>query len=325
MNLPVAAIAVLLATALAHILPGWTRPEIYFAVSVDPAFRASAAGRRILLVYRTIVWASAAAAMALLWITGILVAEFAVLAGFAAAIALAHRQVRPYGSHPNAVVQVDLAAPRETLPGGYLFAAAPLIALALLGLWAWQHWYRLPARIPIHWGFHGADRWIARTTPGVYGFIALHAALTLCFELFAWGILHWSRRISAGAAPAERDRRFRRLSVQMLMLVACFPAVQAWTVLSKGDLAGPWWMFVLLAVLAVYIVLLVRINRTPAGDPTPDDCWKLGMFYVNPGDPSVFVQKRFGIGYTINLGNRWSWTILGALAVLACAGVILRR
>ena len=48
----------------------------------------------------------------------------------------------------------------------------------------------------------------------------------------------------------------------------------------------------------------------PAGDRTPDACWKWGMFYINPNDPALFVEKRFGIGYTVNLGNRWSWIFL---------------
>ncbi|MCX6538771.1 MAG: DUF5808 domain-containing protein [Acidobacteria bacterium] len=29
----------------------------------------------------------------------------------------------------------------------------------------------------------------------------------------------------------------------------------------------------------------------------------LGVFYVNRDDASIFVEKRFGVGYTINLGN----------------------
>ena len=29
----------------------------------------------------------------------------------------------------------------------------------------------------------------------------------------------------------------------------------------------------------------------------------LGVFYVNRNDPSLFVEKRFGLGYTVNFGN----------------------
>jgi uncharacterized membrane protein len=60
-------------------------------------------------------------------------------------------------------------------------------------------------------------------------------------------------------------------------------------------------------LIAVYFSRLIRLTRsipaTAGGDRTPDACWKLGIFYFNPADPSVFVARRFGIGYTFNFGN----------------------
>ncbi|MGL5316378.1 MAG: DUF5808 domain-containing protein, partial [Peptostreptococcaceae bacterium] len=34
-----------------------------------------------------------------------------------------------------------------------------------------------------------------------------------------------------------------------------------------------------------------------------DNNWIFGMFYYNPNDPSFFVQKRFGVGWTVNIGT----------------------
>lgn len=57
-----------------------------------------------------------------------------------------------------------------------------------------------------------------------------------------------------------------------------------------------------------------------------DRHWKLGIFYVHRQDPSLFVERRFGVGYTINLGNPLSWLVLlGILAVpvaLVVVGVL---
>jgi uncharacterized membrane protein len=45
-------------------------------------------------------------------------------------------------------------------------------------------------------------------------------------------------------------------------------------------------------------------GHAPLTDGLADNSrWVLGAFYVNRDDPSVFVEKRFGIGYTINFGN----------------------
>ena len=60
-----------------------------------------------------------------------------------------------------------------------------------------------------------------------------------------------------------------------------------------------------------------------------DKSWKWGTFYVNRDDPKIFVPKRYGIGYTLNFGNRWSWAavalILVAIAVPLSIPVIMIR
>ena len=54
-------------------------------------------------------------------------------------------------------------------------------------------------------------------------------------------------------------------------------------------------------------------------DRLPDDNderWKLGVFYVNPDDASVFLPKRFGIGWTLNFARPAAWaTVLGLVAL----------
>ena len=78
------------------------------------------------------------------------------------------------------------------------------------------------------------------------------------------------------------------------------------------------WVFVgviaLIGLLAYFIHLTAR-NRKPV----PEGAWKGGVFYFNRQDPSLFVPKRFGIGYTINFANRWSWLVVAILVVLILA------
>ncbi len=51
------------------------------------------------------------------------------------------------------------------------------------------------------------------------------------------------------------------------------------------------------------------------GDRTPDECWKWGLIYYNPDDPALMVEKRFGIGWTINFAHRGAWICLALLIV----------
>jgi uncharacterized membrane protein len=55
--------------------------------------------------------------------------------------------------------------------------------------------------------------------------------------------------------------------------------------------------------------------------------WVLGMFYVDRNDPSIVVEKRFGIGYTLNYGNRTAiMMVAGFLALsLGLAAFLLIR
>jgi hypothetical protein len=57
----------------------------------------------------------------------------------------------------------------------------------------------------------------------------------------------------------------------------------------------------------------------PIGDRTADSHWIGGLIYFNPTDPAVFVERRMGIGWTLNFGNLWSWTSLITVAAIVLA------
>jgi uncharacterized membrane protein len=87
---------------------------------------------------------------------------------------------------------------------------------------------------------------------------------------------------------------------------------------------GMMWVFGSVIVLILALTWLVAISR---GDdhPTPDECWKAGIFYSNPDDPALFVRKRSGIGYTLNFGNSWAWPVLALILLLSAAPFFLLR
>jgi uncharacterized membrane protein len=63
------------------------------------------------------------------------------------------------------------------------------------------------------------------------------------------------------------------------------------------------------------------------GDRTEDRLWRLGIFYFNRDDPSVLVEKRFGIGYTLNFARPVAWLILllPVLTLISVTTVIAAR
>lgn len=328
----------LLVAGLLHMVPEFTRPDLFFAVTVPPEFRFSSDGRRILVRYRGIVWGSTLIAIAAVLATGLPLAAVLIPgAGILWAFVSSHKRTLAYAAAPNPVLEVDLGAPREGLPGGAIVALLPVIALGALGAWAATHLDRLPDRIVVHWGLNGADGWVTTTPTTLFGFLAVFAAICLLLVGIAWGLLHGSRRISTSGPAAASERQFRRRMLQMLIvteyLLLCpvgfallLPAAPGMTI----------WGLALAAVILVFAVSLFRAGQggaramvsaggAPVGDRTPDACWKWGMFYVNPADPSILVEKRFGIGYTVNLGNRWAWVALVAVLVPAALGLVFLR
>ena len=65
----------------------------------------------------------------------------------------------------------------------------------------------------------------------------------------------------------------------------------------------------------------------PAGEDGllhDDDCfWKLGVFYVNAHDPSLFVPKRFGVGWTVNFGRPSAWALMVGLVLAVVVFVLI--
>ena len=63
--------------------------------------------------------------------------------------------------------------------------------------------------------------------------------------------------------------------------------------------------------------LLTRMSEADSMPSDDDRYWKLGIFYYNPDDASLFLPERFGIGWTLNWGRRAAWALLiGDIAVV---------
>ncbi len=56
-----------------------------------------------------------------------------------------------------------------------------------------------------------------------------------------------------------------------------------------------------------------------------DDNWKMGMFYFNRNDPSLFVEKRFGIGLTVNFAHYGAWIFIGVILAIVVYSIISSR
>jgi uncharacterized membrane protein len=337
----IAMLAVVLSIALLfHWLPLWRRSSLWFAVTVAPDFRNTPEARRILRQYRIEMWTVSLISGVLLW-AGVrgeatwLFAAGPLLQALGAVIAFARgrNRTKPYARHPDGTRAASLDAATEHLPGGAIGIIVPYAMLAAAAIFLQQNWQRLPSRFPVHWGTDGTpDRWAERNWRGVDGPLLMGFVVIALLHVLGYMIADASPR-GRMAETADWTARFRRANLRMIVamgwtLAALFAVLALNPYLSGGDaLVMPVWLMLapILAVTAGFLWPIIRISQEPGSgsDGTPDECWKLGQIYYNPNDPALMVEKRFGVGYTINLGNRASWLLIALLLLIVLVPLLL--
>lgn len=331
--LPFSLLHLLLIAVSSSFLPAWTRPDLFFAVTVPADFRQRDEGRAIVRRYRLLGWAGTVLlTIGAVWL-GDRAAAFAAAVGggvavWMAAFFAARRETLPHAVAPDPIRTATLAVRRDGVPGGVIGLAAPMVILAARGLECYFRWDEIPARFPIHWGLSGPDRWAERTPAALLASFASIGLFCAVMLFFAWAMVHRSRQIAAPGGQESSERRFRRIGVAGLMVFAWIFAL-ALPPIENMRLVIPFGPGLILVAALGWMVALVlsgqggtrlpsyqsieNAGAAPAGDRTPDGSWKLGMFYVNRGDPALIVEKRFGIGWTLNFGNPMSWLVVAAL------------
>ncbi|MDE3156636.1 MAG: DUF1648 domain-containing protein [Acidobacteriota bacterium] len=331
----------LLVGAFAFLLPDRTRPDLFFAVTVDPGIRGRLEGRTIVARYRRETAIVIALAVVLLagvvragepW--GLAAGLFVELAGLSATYYRAHRRTLPFAAASTTVRESALEPGTAVLPAAWV-QAGPFALLAGLAWYLQAHWNLIPEQFPVHWNLAGQpDRWASRSVSGVYGGLIVSGAVCLLMLGLSWGIARWTRPINVSGPAAVSERRFKRAMLRLLLaaeyVVSGIFAVVSWSSVHSTRAIPVWWLLTApLAFVATTMLVLLRMGQGGSrlagavsgagaivGDRTDDRHWKAGVFYVNGDDPALFVEKRFGGGYTINMAHPGAWLILGAIVAV---------
>ena len=117
------------------------------------------------------------------------------------------------------------------------------------------------------------------------------------------------------------------LAVMNLALAIMFASLQVVTVLHT-DWVAPAIIGSLVLVFAVCLAMVVALARkqsalanTSGEGRDNDEHYKWGMFYYNPEDPAVLVDRRFGVGMDFNYAH-WQGKAFAVFVVLVLLGSI---
>lgn len=343
-------VAVLVNTLLLWALPGLSRPTIFFAVTVSPDFRKRDVARRWQRRYRTIVILAAALCVsAMVWVPpgqfhwglAILGLNTVCLGGWA----WVHHIVRAYGFSSSPARRAGLAPRDGPRPGAWLVAAGPFVMLAAAALLLHVQWEVIPDRFPTRWSLNGTPvRWTTKSFGSVFGALIMGTAVVTGTLWQTWSILARTRHVAVSGPSAAAENRFRHRSVlygigASYLMAGLFAYLATRKVVATDERldVGIWAFLGAIIVLGGgFMIWMVRAGQggqrqvgiekdVPVGDATPDDAWKAGVWYFNPADPSVFVEKRMGLGWTVNFGNRWTWVFLAAVLLGPVTILLLTR
>lgn len=209
-----------------------------------------------------------------------------------------------------------------------------LLYLAVIGatiLAAVLKYPSLPQQIPLHYNFAGeVDRYGGKSI----AIVALMPLMQLFMSLLFGGI-NLGIGMSGQRQNFKRTRVFRRvmsislfaIGFMVMLLFACIQ-LSMLSILNEALTMVMPFIF-LIAVFGIFIYLGVKVgqggSRLRIEDEGPEDRvdndrhWKGGFLYFNKDDPSLFVEKRFGMGYTLNFGNSKSPFVIAALVVFILA------
>lgn len=227
---------------------------------------------------------------------------------------------------------VDLSARSEdSLPPWYIYLFPMIITLGLMGYTIFQY-NLLPDEIPTHWGPTGEpDAFTEKSPFSAIQLLLFLLLLQLMFLGIQFGMKSSGIKLSTTNLAASKNRQFilRRLSswfsfFTVLLITMLFSFFQI-TIIHPGLFSNSILTIIIpfgtmILILAGTVILVLKVGRSdkssqvlvedPIMDVDEDRYWKGGLFYFNKNDPSIFVEKRFGVGWTINLANPIGYFIL---------------
>jgi len=336
--------------------PRIVRKGLLFGVYVGEGVFEGEAARRLTRRWNQAMWAALGASIMLgAWLAfaanplAVVAPLIVLVVAFLALYLWAYSRARalaPAGPPPPAVAALHPTPPASPLLPALAIAVGVAAGAFAIG-YAWAHYGELPERIPVHFGLTGEpDAWRSKSPRTVLMMPVLILVMGVGLGGLTWLTAHAKRalrRADAGASLAAQ-LRFRTAMTRFLcvlalltdaMLLALFLASMRVS-LGAAPRLGTWQMALTGALMAwalggsIYLMVRYgqggsRLERASSSTPLTNGLadnrhWVLGLFYVNRDDPSILVEQRFGLGYTINFGNPKAVALL-AVFLAAIVGV----
>lgn len=246
---------------------------------------------------------------------------------------------------PQAVV-IDTGFRNRKLAYSNLWFLIP--GLLMLGTLAITLMYfdQIPGRIALQYDFSGeVTRW-ADKSYGAVLWVPLQQFFMIALFIFINSIISRAKQQINAANPEKsliQNQIFRLRWSAFIVATATFMVILFGSIQMSFIFAFDYRIPLIISgvitgIIIIYAIILsistgqggsrVKVDDgkvTAEIDRDDDKYWKLGQIYFNPNDPTMFIEKRFGIGWTINFANFKGWLILiGIIVVIFASQYIIK-
>lgn len=214
-----------------------------------------------------------------------------------------------------------------------------LLYLPLIGglaAFTLSHYDQFPSQIPMNIDLAGNVTSSVPKSPLTVLFPTFFVAfMGAIFTLVHWGTIHSKKPVDP-AAPVSSALAYATFArVQSILMVVgglLISGLTAGLILasSLGAISMVYAAVITMVGTLVFVALVTIISlvmgqsgarlfadTSSAGIARDDDeHWLLGTIYCNRNDPSIFVPKRFGIGWTSNIARWETWALVAGLVAL---------
>ncbi len=227
---------------------------------------------------------------------------------------------------------------KRVSPWWFLSYIVIILATVSIGLIMYE---KIPNQIPMNYALNGEiTRWVQKSYKVLF-YIPFVQLFIMILMVFVYWIIGKAKQQIDAAHPVKSIKqntafryRWSAFTVFMgLLLLIMFGFMQLTMI---GMIQNLWFVSVfpmIMTCVIIFAAIFLSITTGQGGSRIPilrnssndvvnrddDKHWKLGMFYYNPDDPAVFVEKRFGVGWTNNFARPLSWILLIGLFVLIIA------
>lgn len=208
---------------------------------------------------------------------------------------------------------------------------------------------RIPMQIPINWDINmEVNRYVTKSWWTVLAMPGLQILIMPVLQFSYYSFIKSRQKLSpvSPQVSSEKSRLFREAWSRFNFMIAILTQLLISTLFLYSMFVQEGYFNWIITFIIVFLVITIgsslylSIRYGQAGeklklagdgpeasqsyfDNEDDAHWIAGMIYYNPDDAAVFVEKRYGIGSTLNMAHWQAWLAIAGILLFVILSIVL--